>query len=356
MALLAASLVVLARGSMRWFGGNEDAAASSPAREELLARARVFLPAEGDPRPVPALSPDAISCAYVPSPLHGTTPKFDCRLADGRVVKVKYGDTPEIHTEIAATQILARLGFASDRVQMIRRLECQGCPPTPFRLKQVADLVFAAPLVDRLGRPNRVRTFDWTAVEQKVDAQPVEEPIAGWQWSELDRVDATKGGAPRADLDALRRTAVLLADWDNKAENQRLICLDRPARSHEAGRCEMPLLMLQDVGATFGPLKLDLNRWRAAPVWQDSATCLTTMSSLPYGGATFVPARISEAVRTLLAARLASLGTPVLREIFTSARFPDPSTGTPGDVSAWIQVFQEKMRLITDRPPCPSVP
>ena len=38
-------------------------------------------------------------------------------------------------------------------------------------------------------------------------------------------VDPSKGGAPRAHVDALRLLAVFLAHWDNKAENQRLVCL-----------------------------------------------------------------------------------------------------------------------------------
>ena len=34
----------------------------------------------------------------------------------------------------------------------------------------------------------------------------------------------------RADLDALRLLARVLAHWDNKSENQRLVCLDGPPR------------------------------------------------------------------------------------------------------------------------------
>ena len=46
----------------------------------------------------------------------------------------------------------------------------------------------------------------------------------GWAWFELDRIDAARGGAPEPKIDALRLLAVLLAHWDNKGANQRLIC------------------------------------------------------------------------------------------------------------------------------------
>ena len=43
----------------------------------------------------------------------------------------------------------------------------------------------------------------------------------GWAWWELKDVNA-----PRVDLDALRLLAVFLAHWDNKADNQRLVCME----------------------------------------------------------------------------------------------------------------------------------
>ena len=54
--------------------------------------------------------------------------------------------------------------------------------------------------------------------------------------------------------------AVLLAHWDNKAENQRLVC--PPGAEGPEGTCSKPLAIMQDLGATFGPVKVDLNNWR----------------------------------------------------------------------------------------------
>jgi hypothetical protein len=36
-----------------------------------------------------------VDCRYVPKPIKATTPKFDCELPNGDVIKVKYGRTPE---------------------------------------------------------------------------------------------------------------------------------------------------------------------------------------------------------------------------------------------------------------------
>ena len=75
------------------------------AREEVLSRGRVFvdtppvvatfdftrLPGEVQPIDVDGI----ISCRYVPKPTSGTTSKFDCRLDNGEIVKVKYGHSRE---------------------------------------------------------------------------------------------------------------------------------------------------------------------------------------------------------------------------------------------------------------------
>src|SRR5205809_627579 len=111
-----------------------------------------------------------------------------------------------------------------------------------------------------------------------------------------------RGGGGRAalgEIDALRRVAVFLAGWDNKPANQRLVCL--PGAEDPAGGCGAPLALLQDVGATFGPLAVDLEAWRKAPMWAERATCRVSMRSLPFQGATFVDVDITEGGRRLLA-------------------------------------------------------
>src|SRR5262245_30994486 len=67
------------------------------------------------------LSTDVVECRYVEKPAGGTSPKFECVLADGEAVRVKYGMTQEIHAEVAASRFLTALGFGADRVYSIRR-------------------------------------------------------------------------------------------------------------------------------------------------------------------------------------------------------------------------------------------
>ena len=60
-------------------------------------------------------------------------------------------------------------------------------------------------------------------------------------------MNSSIGGAPRAHVDALRLLAVFLAHWDNKAENQRLVCLSPTWTKGKP--CPQPFLMLQDLGS-----------------------------------------------------------------------------------------------------------
>jgi hypothetical protein len=334
--------------------------AATRARGQALAKARVFVPSPPDirlldltqhatdERPFPADAP--LTCRFVPEPVKGTTPKFDCELAGGEIVKIKYGRTPEIPAEIGSTRLLSALGFAADHVSFVRTLHCVGCPPTPFRVRQFAEMLLLSRFFEQTLDYDTTRTFEDVAVERKFPGTSIEaESIEGWDFTELNWVDAKAGGASPGEVDALRLTAVLLAHWDNKASNQRLVCLDRVPKESSTS-CPRPMLMLQDLGATFGPSKTNLDGWAAAPIWEDEATCRVGMTSLPYQGATFRPIEISEAGRRILAARLEQLTAEQMDNLFEHAAFPmdrdSPET--------WASVLARKIRAIVDRPPCPS--
>ena len=108
--------------------------------------------------------------------------------------------------------------------------------------------------------------------------------------------------------------------------------------------------MLQDLGSTFGPRKLNRKQWGATPVWADAASCTISMRSMPYDGATFVDAVISEAGRQRLADRLARLSRRQMESLFDGAAFPDDDRGGAGD---WAAILEEKTRQIVERAPCP---
>ena len=80
------------------------------------------------------------------------------------------------------------------------------------------------------------------------------------------------------------------------------------------------------------------------------------MRALPYEGSTFPDVQISEDGRRFLAERLGRLSAQQIRDLFDGARVHQyPHKSTEGaDVGNWVQAFQEKVRAIKDRAPCPA--
>jgi hypothetical protein len=302
--------------------------------------------------------PKEISCTFEIAQMNGTAPKFDCKLPNGDKLRVKYGSTPEIPGELASTRLLHALGFGADNMELYEKVICYGCPKEPFLTMKTLGFANAQKLYGKVMDTKAHQDFTWAAVERKHYGRPIEtEEVEGWAFFELDLIDAKKGGAPRAHVDALRLLSVFLAHWDNKSENQRLVCIsdkDWP----EGGKCDRPFAMMQDVGSTWGPRKVDLKEWAKAPIWSDRASCTASMDALPYHGATFQPVKISEAGRKHLAGLLAQLTDQQLEALFRGARF-DQSTGMFGGVSAspineWVSAFKTRVKLISDGPSCPQ--
>ena len=275
-------------------------------------------------------------------------------------MKVKYGNNAEIHGEAAATALLRMLGYPADIITIVPRLRCYGCPRHPFvaaHLRRTFHLPFIPEEIT-----DGFTDFEWVSIEQKFPAPAIEtETISGWTWRELDRTEA-----PPQEVDAFRLLAAFLAHWDNKAENQRLVCMDQvrlkpdptsdtsdhAGRGRPSGRpsCNEPVAMIQDLGASFGPPKVNLARWRDLPVWYDRTTCTLSMRALPFRGATFEDVRISEAGRALAAARLRSIADAQVERLFADARFPQFQVGTDDerDLKAWTQAFKLRVQQIAE--------
>jgi hypothetical protein len=328
-------------------------------REDALRRARVWqepaVPVEKadlavNPQGPGALRPDeVIVCRYHYNVSSGYAPKFRCVRDGGDLLKVKYGrNSREVRTEVASTRLLAALGFGADRMYVVDRVRCYGCPPYPH---------------EKLGLFNALRAdyddyrdFDMASVERKLPGRVLETPDRpGWRWDELSRIDPARGGSTRAEVDALRLMAVFLANWDLKEANQRLVCLSGPEGEPEDA-CARPLAYMQDVGTTFGPHSMNLDTWSSRPVWADPATCLVSMKGLPFDGAGFGEVYISEEGRRFLADRLSAISPPQLEALFLGARFHDFPYADSGDrdVGRWVATFQARVRQVADRPPCPS--
>ena len=124
--------------------GRVSKSVSAEARLDALSRAHVWKAPDvpvsevrmaGHPAP-----PPFISCKFKISELGGTAPKFDCVLDNGDEIRVKYGRTPEIPSEVAAARLLRSLGFGADEVMLVPRLRCHGCPAMPFITMKAVDL------------------------------------------------------------------------------------------------------------------------------------------------------------------------------------------------------------------------
>jgi hypothetical protein len=335
-----------------------NAGAPEAARTAALHQARVWMPADpasadlgvNPPDPSGTLSEPIVHCRYLDSPARGTTAKFDCALRDGEVVKVKYGHTGEIQAELAASRLLTALGFGADRMYLVPRVRCYGCVRTPFYTNWVLDRIRARAWVARSVPGDRYTDFEWAAVERHFDGVPIEAGAhEGWAWFELDPIDPSLG-AGRAERDALRLAAMLLAHWDNKASNQRLVCL-APAPSGPAP-CPRPFALINDLGATFGPNKVSLDHWKAALIWADRARCTVSMRRFPYGGSTFSDTAISEEGRQFIARKLTALSERQVTSLFTGARFREFGGRTDGNARAWASALLDKVRQIASGAPC----
>jgi hypothetical protein len=314
------------------------------SRESLIARSRVWFPTDipsmnlriGPPGP-DAFEPGAtVTCEYVDKKLKGVSPKFACRLPQGDEVKVKYGGANgEVYGEVAASRLLWALGFGADRMYSVRVI-CRRCPET----------------VGGILRSNGDRIVDPAAIERKL---PGEELFDRWGWEELDRIKEPAGGASKAERDALKLLAVLLQHSDSKAEQQRLICV-------EDSHCDVPMMMINDLGVTFGranALKqqprasVNLAEWATVPIWKDSARCVGNLSGSWKG--TLKNPTISEAGRRFLADLLVQLSDQQLQDMFEAARVhlrpraPDRGSSGFPTVDEWVNAFKQKRAEIVER-------
>jgi hypothetical protein len=350
-ALLASLAVVAlaAAGTVEKARGAADPK-QKESRQSLIARSKVWTPTDvpsldlkaGPSDPGAFALGEIITCDYVDKKMSGASPKFACRAQNGDELKVKYGGgtNGEVYSEVAASRLLWALGFGADRMYSVR-VVCRGCP-------------------SRIGgvlKANGDRLLDPAAVERKF---PGEELSDRWTWSELDQTDESVGGATKAERDALKLLAVLLQHSDSKPIQQRIVCADGAAG--EGGRCEMPLMMMQDLGIMFGRANtfnlqpkgsMDLAGWSATPVWKGASGCIGNLAGSFTG--TLKEPVISEAGRKFLADLLVQVSDQQLRDMFEAARVTlrprvagDGRSGFPA-VDEWVDAFKKKRAEIVER-------
>lgn len=297
-----------------------------------------------------------VECTFVAEHVGGSTRKFNCRLQTGEIVKVKYGaGNAELPAETAATRLLTAVGFAVDRMYVVHSIRCRGCPPFPFEALKCLDATGAEGACLKGADSSRVVPFEPAVIERQLPGRRIAaQPNQGWSWFELDRVDPSKRGSPRAHVDALRLMAVLLAHWDNKSENQRIVCPS--GQDARDGSCRAPVLAVQDLGATFGPLKMDLQNWRRVPVWSGDAECRVSLKTLPYGGGTFPDHAVSEEGRQFTVHLLRQLSRDQIVRLFAESgitRF-DHLLAESRNAEHWADAFAVKIDALAAGGRCAS--
>jgi hypothetical protein len=322
---------------------------TSKSRKSLIARSKAWRPTDipsmnlkrGPEGPGSFAVGETVTCDYVDKELSGASPKFACRTPDGDELKVKYGGANgEVYGEVAASRLLWALGFGADRMYPVR-VVCRGCPDK----------------VEGIRRPGGERLVDPAAVERKLSGRELADK---WDWDQLEHTDESAGGATRAERDALKLLAVLLQHSDSKAGQQRIVCLDESTADGEA--CTAPLMMINDLGVTFGRANalnqqprasVNLAGWARVPIWKDGQRCIGNLSGSWTG--TLKNPVISEAGRQLLADLLSQLSDDQLRDMFEVARVNlrprSPSDGRSGfaTVGEWVTAFTQKRKEIVER-------
>jgi len=325
-------------------------------RQQAIGRAAVWSPTlipsvdfKAGPEVSGAFAPNAwVNCEYKEKDLSGHSPKFVCETSPGHEVKVKYGPrNAEVFGEVLATRLFWALGFPVDRVYPVR-VRCQGCPREPGESPEMAGAAVE---------------FNPAAIERKLPGRAMEtKPDSGWAWSELEQIGPDAPPGARAQRDALKLLAAFVQHTDNKAANQRLLC----PTGQETGRtgCRRPVLMVSDLGLTFGHAGLlnknadsvSLATWTEVPVWKDPARCVAQLKGSFTGS--FSSPRIGEAGRAFLAGLLVQLTDAQLRDLFENARVKrrssdpssDPEKDAPrGSVDEWVAAFKLKRAQIVDQ-------
>ena len=338
--------------------------------------------------------PDGVPCAYEAGAagMGGHTPKFTCRTADGRSVRVKYFDgdaskgNREVFAEVVSTRLFWALGFPADRVYPIT-INCKDCPADPMHGTG----------------PRAARKFLGVTEPHFAGALILShtDPEQGWKFGELDAAvaglpDGPEKARQRAHYDALSLLAVFVQHGDRKAANQRLVCaggldvgagdvhslneddralplaalFERP----RATACRTPVALVQDIGATFGGTgmrvgKMRFSPWAKRPVFlpnppgtlpgRGPAVCRgDVVANFDSGDRAGAEPRIGEAGRSLLASLLERLTDAHIRALFEAGRIDqlgepaewrDPETKqVHTGIDAWVAVFKHKRKEIAD--------
>ncbi len=321
---------------------------TAEVRRLAIRRAQVWVPVNvgamdlkaGPPGPGAFAPNQDLTCDYVAKKMSGRSPKFACVIPPNDELKVKYGRTNgEVFAEVAASRLFWALGFYAERMYPVR-VACRGCPPA-------------------------IKESEFASIQRKIPGKDLDgRNVMGWAWPELDDVDHAEGGAPVEQRDALKLLAVFIQHTDSKPEQQRLICVDRHNSSSDGEPCRETIMMVHDLGQTFGGANLfnrdavgsvNLSKWSQMAIWKDQRRCVGNLPQSQTG--TLVDPAITEAGRKFLANLLAQLTDRQIHDLFEVARFPErilPDGSTEhATVDDWVAAFDRKRDDIVNHT-CPN--
>ena len=341
----------------------------------------------------------------------GTTEKFTCR-HQGRTLRVRYHSSreynPGIWGELLSTRLFWALGLPADAVYPVKVI-CEGCPDAPwlyiyeyFRTKYPEQVLAKAVSANHRSRLEaelvRANQYVETHLDRRgtqliEDAQvEIQYPAAtierckdqGWNWAgefnHIAEADADSRRQLNIERDAFALLAAFIQHADNKPEQQRLICA---TPSGAGDNCSNPVLMIHDLGFTFGGgwerptsgaqrdrkhpgvySSINLARFLAAPLWRDADQCITKVRYIPTG--TEISRRVSEQGRKFLAEKLERLisSKQDLLDLFTAAgveRRPVQVRNLQGKIyknsystEEWAEAFKKRAQTIIDHR-CPPL-
>jgi hypothetical protein len=250
------------------------------------------------------------------------------------------------------------LGFPADRIFAVK-VNCRLCPPDPWlyirrRMKvyDAGDHLLGFTREDILENAQwlqrSTRLFHPSVVEDKYPGDViVQNELEGWSWNELfEHMENPETQKPQRE--ALTLLMAFVSHMDSQPKQQRIVC---EKKSWNGENCTKPILMVQDVGSSFGrgwsPLsgdlrlsKLDMNKWGALNTWEDKNRCVVNVRGAP--NATLFDRPISESGRQFLANLMQKLTKSQVRDLFRAARVEMGNSG--GSAEQWADVFWKKMQ------------
>ncbi|HTT23998.1 MAG TPA: hypothetical protein VMG82_34050 [Candidatus Sulfotelmatobacter sp.] len=305
------------------------------------------------------------------SKMGGKTPKFSCKItrvegADGAVqtltpemdeepVKVKFGaDDNEVYAEIVATRLMWALGYPADAWFPVR-VECHNCPEN---------------VISGSGSTG-TRMFDPATIVRKYAGHKMYEngkEEQGWSWKELDTANAR----PTYERDGLKLLGAFMKHSDNKPPQQRLTCkkvnVDQSTNPFTT-TCDDPVMLVQDVGATFGgggwftsngSAKMNLGIWSSKKLWKKAGTdgapkqCQATLTKSLTAHDGLSDPLISEEGRRFDAGLMCQLSDQQIEQLFRASRAAqmpeyhnhDGSFKSGVDeatvIKRWVDAFKQK--------------